>query len=99
MSRKAKQIVTDIDTLKEVLGKQSASWWHKSLSTLLVGNIGMMITISWALITDHFTTKTLVNIAEIHTKEIITIKSDVGSLKDRVIIHGEKIKNLEDKKR
>lgn len=79
---KSKPVITDVDTLKELVSKSAPSWWHKTLIGLLAANFTLMVTISWGLINDHFTLKSLAITAEIHTKQL-------GNLSDRVV-SGEK---------
>lgn len=100
MPRKTKQIISvDVEILKEVLGKPQVSWWQKTLSGLLLGNVGLMAMIAWGIVNDHFTIKKLVDIASIHTQELGIIKTDAVNLKQTVTIHDEKIKNIENKRR
>lgn len=88
MKKKA-NIVTDVITLKKLLGTESPKL-NKILITTLLSNLALIISIVNIAITDHFTLKDL-------SKQTVEIKTTVEKNTKDITTHEIRISNIENK--
>lgn len=98
MPKNREVITTDIDTLKKLIAESSHSWLHKATVTILTCNMGLMVSVGFALISDHFAVKTLKESSAIHSTQIENLNSRETKSENQISVHDVKINNLERKR-
>lgn len=95
MSEKTERIVTDISTLKKVL--QPSQTWQRILIGVLLANSGVIGTIGYGLLSDHYSLMHIVPIVETHTVKIDELKTKTESNAFDIRFLNGKIDNFDKK--
>lgn len=95
--KKSNHIHTDFDTLKLLVSEATLPWMRKILTTLIIGNISLILTIGWGVITDHFTLKSIVALTAIHSTQLDNLNDRASKAEGRLDVHDARIKNIEHK--
>ena len=96
-------VITDVGTLQQLLTEKCTTcrrspWFDKSLWAFLLANMGLLLTVGWALVTDHFAIKNISEDAVIHHGAIDRLDNRMVSTENKILIHDYKIQNLEKSK-
>jgi len=98
-SKGTKNIITDAETLKDLIYEVHSPSLKKISRTLILGNLGIILAMSWGIITDHFVVKNLVSITSIHSTQIDGLNNRTTSNEKALAADDARIKNIENNRK